>query len=122
MLRHRHKRGDAPAPVSVLVRFIPHFPVFDPADSVSGDRPDKVIPVLHIRRRITGSRVVIALSGRIRRRPSRRGAKGVNYINAMLLGGIEPSAQRGPVEVTCGRVEIVPSSVRVPQSHAAERN
>ncbi len=122
VLRHRHQRGDAAAPVFMLVRFIPHFPVFDPAGSVSGHRPDKIIPVLHIRRWITGPWVVIALSARIRRRPSRRGAKGVNHINAMLLGGIQPSVERGPVEVTLGGVEIVPGSVRVPQSDAAERN
>src|SRR5205807_4458439 len=122
VLCHRRQCGDAPTPIFMLVRFIPHLPVFDLATSVSGNRQDKVIPILYISRWITRSTIVITLCSRMRGRPSRRSAKSVNYVHIVLLGSVEPSVECWPIENPWRGIKIVPSGVGVPQSHAAEGN
>src|SRR5580700_3862535 len=105
MLGHGHQCRNAATPIFVLVRFIPHFPILNPIANVSRNRPNKIVPVLHLGGRITGSRVVVALSLRIGRGPSWCGTKGVNYVHPMLLGSVEPSVESRPVEIAGRRVE-----------------
>src|SRR5439155_7408947 len=114
VLRHGHHLSGGSRPEIRGVGLIPKFPILDRARVTGGDAGDKILPVLLVRRRITGA-VGVAWTGTgwVRRRPSWRPAERIDQIYPVRVREADQIVQVRPVVNTLGGVYVRPAHMRV---------